>query len=288
MARIVARNEAVSWGSPPDPKNPPPAYPGVSAKKFNPLEAQRCYAEAICRERDSHSFHQMLSMQAQLPAALGEVHGGRSEDVMPGYASVSALYEKLGWEEGLSGRMQQPALAQRGNARTRPSSASATCSAQESSREPAAGSTHRVRPSSAGAVGSTQRPRLMSSGLVGSDCLRLDHLAHLAPEEIAVNASANRGHRAWGLMRPASAPARSAKQNVRRCRRCRMKAEAAEQEKRGNHSALQVSGRGALDEHSIQSAGRASSRGRIVAAHKETLRCRQLVKHRLNERLTLC
>lgn len=274
MARIPTRNEAVPWGDPPDPNNPPPAYPGISAKKFNPVEAQRCYAEALYKEREFRSMHQLPVAQGKLPAFLGERPGRRSMDMMPGYSSVWASYDKLGWEHGLAGRVLQPSEAP-GHAeqpRSRPKSAGA------------AG----FRLQSAGAPGAPPTPPLASA------CTpELRELAEQTQwptfninDERAANAAGGHGHRAWSLLRPATAPARPRDRYVAQASELRGDARRGLESSASQRRSASTPGRACKQ---LDRAARGSSSGRTkaVAAHKESIRCRQLFKQLLNERLTL-
>lgn len=299
MARVPQCNEAVHWGPPPDPKNPPNAYPGISAKKFNPLEAQRCYSEAIAKEKDFRSMHQMLSMKRNLPAFLGERPGRRKVDMIPGYGSLLETYETLGYGYNLAGRLeQQPAEAERPPSSVRPPSRPVSAGALG---RPASAGAFVFVPTSATAVVPCQRQkRPQSAGaaypLTGwhDDPIRTEwnmsmasgdtpHMAwqRQTASEFKANAAGQGGNKVKSLLRPASAPARSRED------RC------GAQAPRPSSAA----GKGAVQryEAEIQKPGvgrndqwrRASSRGRIEAASKETKKCAKLNKQVMTQKLCL-
>lgn len=287
MARIPTRNEAVSWGPPPDPENPPPTYPGVSSKKFNPLEAQKCYAESIAKEKDSSSFHQWLSDHCQLPAYVGEKQGSRAMDMMPGYSSVWASYSKLGWEQGLSGRVLGPVQ------KTRPQSAGATMTRPTSQA--------RSRPASALRQREQQIHQSESSPTLGQE-LTPPHIADSASwaalynaKERALNAAGQHGHGASRLMRPASAPARtrnrcaaqhSGKPGMNPAWRLDSE-NAAEVPGRNNSFSSRFAPRKQAQSGGISQRQRCTPARRDAAARKDLLRGRDIVKEMLNANLTL-
>lgn len=109
--RAVDTSKAVGvcFGPPPDPLRPPPPYPGVSAK-FEPVAAQKCWAEAIRKEKESRSVHQLLESQGklQLPPMWAYDHSGKSE-LLPGKESLQTAYALTGWRvQPSTGRAVQP------------------------------------------------------------------------------------------------------------------------------------------------------------------------------------
>lgn len=205
MARIPVRNEAVYWGAPPDPNHPAPAFPGISSTKFNPVEAERCYKETLKKEVEFRGLHQERNTHSNLPAFLGESRGVRKNDMIPGYTSVWATYEKLGWEEGLSGKLQPPEL--------RPQSRRCQSAGIIRSKTPAPAVGEppreqlRSRPSSASALRTTAPniSRILRDDEDFGVSLRIQDAA---ASEALLNAERMKGVGIRKLLRPASAPAR--------------------------------------------------------------------------------
>jgi len=90
----------MAFGSAPDPSRPAQLYPGISAARFNPLEAGRCWAEAIKKEKELRSVHQYLDAHGKLGLPDEWAKGRRpKDDLMPGYDSIEAAYKMLGWKQ---------------------------------------------------------------------------------------------------------------------------------------------------------------------------------------------
>jgi hypothetical protein len=108
----MVQGQAVTclFGSPPDPAHPAPPYPGVSGTRYNPIAAQKCWAEAIRKEKESRHVHQLLDAHNKLGLDEKWAKGGRLKaDVLPGYESLTVAYKKLGWKVNRSnGRVVAP------------------------------------------------------------------------------------------------------------------------------------------------------------------------------------
>jgi len=273
--RVPQVNGAVPWGPPPslDPKDPPPPYPGVSAKKFNPLEAQKVYAETISREKSYGCMHQVISIDKKLPHSLGNERyrpGQRGEDIMPGHGSLQASFEYLGFEN-IGGRVVQKQPGEE-----RPVSSAS----QQGYAHPAEVSWHSQLEAQLGSYneGGVRRPR--SAASVGrsrpqsaSECRDSGALAHQALQsatisERAANRAGMQGQNIKRCIRPASAPAISRP-------RCGV------QPSRPSWAAAQrpMSGK--------ENWRRESSRGRVAAAQVEIQHCQKLFKERMGAPLTL-
>lgn len=84
-------------------------YPGVSAKRFNPVEANQCWAAAIRKEKESRSVHQLLDAHHKL--GLDEIWAKdmtEISDMLPGQKSLAGVYKKLGWKSIGPGRFMAP------------------------------------------------------------------------------------------------------------------------------------------------------------------------------------
>eukprot|EP00933_Yihiella_yeosuensis_P063774 TRINITY_DN67008_c0_g1_i1.p1 TRINITY_DN67008_c0_g1~~TRINITY_DN67008_c0_g1_i1.p1 ORF type:complete len:211 (-),score=11.28 TRINITY_DN67008_c0_g1_i1:128-682(-) len=81
------------FGSPPDPENPTPHYPGISFNKFDPMEALTIYREGLNKERNlrSNALHNMHYHPGPI------VHRQRLSDLMPGYNSILETSSHLGY-----------------------------------------------------------------------------------------------------------------------------------------------------------------------------------------------
>lgn len=100
------------FGDPPEQKVAAFSYPGVSARNFNPVEAQKCWAVAIKREKQGRYLHGMLDAHNKL--GLDEKWAcdvSRRDGLLPDYESLKDVYKTLGWTvDKKSGRVFQPDL----------------------------------------------------------------------------------------------------------------------------------------------------------------------------------
>jgi len=98
-----------SFGNPPESKTPALSYPGISGKHFNPVEAQRVYAESVRKEKEGRYVHSYLDAHGKL--GLDEKwanDGSRGDGLMPDYESLSGVYAQLGWQVLPSGQVIAP------------------------------------------------------------------------------------------------------------------------------------------------------------------------------------
>eukprot|EP00933_Yihiella_yeosuensis_P082121 TRINITY_DN95888_c0_g1_i1.p1 TRINITY_DN95888_c0_g1~~TRINITY_DN95888_c0_g1_i1.p1 ORF type:complete len:354 (+),score=69.06 TRINITY_DN95888_c0_g1_i1:40-1062(+) len=110
----------MAFGLPPDANRPKQFFPGVSSTRFDPISAGKVWTQTIRTEKESRSAIQYLE-------AGGKVGYGskprrkksnvpsyrdapRVSDLMPGYSSVNAVYDSLGWDRELSGQMTAPSI----------------------------------------------------------------------------------------------------------------------------------------------------------------------------------
>eukprot|EP00928_Gymnodinium_smaydae_P032698 TRINITY_DN23611_c0_g1_i1.p1 TRINITY_DN23611_c0_g1~~TRINITY_DN23611_c0_g1_i1.p1 ORF type:complete len:295 (+),score=56.44 TRINITY_DN23611_c0_g1_i1:64-948(+) len=100
---------ACSFGKPPDPSRPQQVYPGVSTTKFDPAAANRCWLQAIRKEKESRSVHQLLDAYGKLglPEEWAKTRRPFDES-MPGQSSVACAYKMLGWKKTANGRVFAP------------------------------------------------------------------------------------------------------------------------------------------------------------------------------------
>lgn len=100
----------VNFGAPPDPARPPNPYPGVSGTRFNPVEAQKCWAVAVRKEKESRNVHQLLDAHNKLGLDEKWARGTRLKaDILPGRESLQRAYKKTGWKQvGRNGRLVAP------------------------------------------------------------------------------------------------------------------------------------------------------------------------------------
>lgn len=85
----------VRFGSPPDPANPQPKYPGVSATMFTPIGAMQAYQDVLWKDKLSRHQQQMLGPRVQHdPATHADVAIG---DVLPSKQSLDSVYGRMGF-----------------------------------------------------------------------------------------------------------------------------------------------------------------------------------------------
>lgn len=98
-----------SFGPPPESKVAPLSYPGISGKKFNPVEAQRVYAESVRKEKEGRYVHSYLDAYGKLGLDENWANdASRGDGLMPDYESLSGVYAQLGWQVLASGRVVPP------------------------------------------------------------------------------------------------------------------------------------------------------------------------------------
>jgi len=85
------------------------AYPGISANRFNPLEAGRVWAECIKVEKDAGYVHRTLDGAGKLglPRAWAQ-DKSRRDGLLPSYESLDEVYYMTGWKKNKVGATQQP------------------------------------------------------------------------------------------------------------------------------------------------------------------------------------
>lgn len=101
----------VFFGKPPE--SDVLSYPGISGKRFNPVEAGKCWGEALATEKASGYVHRMLDAHGKLnlPAAWAQ-DVSRSNGFMPSYESLDEAKYILGWKSDKFGRSFQPDIRQ--------------------------------------------------------------------------------------------------------------------------------------------------------------------------------
>lgn len=126
----------MSFGPPPESNEL--SYPGISGKRFNPVEAQRCYAESVRKEKEGRYVHMYLDMHGKL--GLDEAWAndvGRGSGIMPDYESLSGVYGQLGWKVLASGRVVPPdpkkMVKRRKKSRQKKGTYPCTCNKKETS-----------------------------------------------------------------------------------------------------------------------------------------------------------
>lgn len=106
---LPSRGPAVSFGKSLDAGRPSQPFPGISSTRFDPVAAQKCWAEAIGREKLGRYVHQELDARHRLgldrrwaksPGVIG--------DLLPDFSSLSSVYRKLGWKVLHNGRLVAP------------------------------------------------------------------------------------------------------------------------------------------------------------------------------------
>lgn len=93
---------------------PPPesnvlSYPGISGNRFDPISAQKCWAEVIKTEQNSGYVHRMLDGHGKLglPQAWA-LDRSRRDGILPNYESIDEVYYMTGWKQNKFGASQQP------------------------------------------------------------------------------------------------------------------------------------------------------------------------------------
>lgn len=97
-----------SFGPPP-PRDAPLSYPGISGRRFNPVEAQKVYGESLKKEKEAGYVHRVLDSLDKL--GLDEEWANdvsRGDGLMPDYESLGEVYHKLGWQVLQNGRAVAP------------------------------------------------------------------------------------------------------------------------------------------------------------------------------------
>mmetsp|Transcript_93314 Transcript_93314/g.179409 ORF Transcript_93314/g.179409 Transcript_93314/m.179409 type:complete len:294 (-) Transcript_93314:152-1033(-) len=83
------------FGHKPDPENPQPHYPGVSATRFDPIGAMQAYGDVLWKDKMSRHQHQMLGPKVQHdPATHSDDAIG---DLLPSKKSIDSVYERMGF-----------------------------------------------------------------------------------------------------------------------------------------------------------------------------------------------
>lgn len=93
----------------PPPENNALSYPGISGLHFNPVEAQKVYAEGVKKEKELRYVHSYLDAYDKL--GLDEAWANdvsRGAGLMPDYESLGEVYKRLGWEKLPNGRVIAP------------------------------------------------------------------------------------------------------------------------------------------------------------------------------------
>lgn len=110
---MVSLNASVAkFGSPPDPDKPELLYPGISARKFDRVQASKVFSENLEKEKTfgplwaRQGFDWLESEKRPRRTAAA---GKRVLDIMPGYASLAELYASTGWPtNSTTGRLEEP------------------------------------------------------------------------------------------------------------------------------------------------------------------------------------
>lgn len=97
----------VSFGAPPESNEL--SYPGISGKRFDPISAQKCWADVIKTENNAGYVHRVLDGKGKLglPEAWAK-DVSRNNGMLPSYESLDEVYYMTGWKQNKFGASEQP------------------------------------------------------------------------------------------------------------------------------------------------------------------------------------
>jgi len=99
-----------TFGRAPQPGKPADHFPGISGSQFNAVEANKCWAQNLKREKEARATHQFLDHEGKLGLSEEWARGvWLKDDVLPGGHSLQGVYKKLGWRVNIkNGQSVQP------------------------------------------------------------------------------------------------------------------------------------------------------------------------------------